>query len=196
MRKVMTLAMAAALLWPAAAGASWKVMTHGAPVAVAKSTMTVTPLDDWNRWSVRPSKKGETWTQDGVALNELQFFAGIAPGEPIYRERAKKDEPLPKFSPKMLAPEIVAMVEGSHRILLGTPLFEVDSIAPAKLSGHDGVRFTYHYTVQDEEVRRKGEARAAIVNGQLYLITYAAPAIHYFDAGIGEARAIMDSAKI
>jgi hypothetical protein len=40
------------------------------------------------------------------------------------------------------------------------------------------------------------EARAAIVGGKLYLITFAAPEIHYFDANIAEARAIMDSAKI
>ena len=58
------------------------------------------------------------------------------------------------------------------------------------------MRFTYHYTVQDEDVRRKGEGRAAIVNGQLYLITFDAPEIHYFDAGIAEARAVMDSARI
>jgi hypothetical protein len=96
----------------------------------------------------------------------------------------------------MLAPEIVAMVEGSHRILLRSSLFEVDSVEPATLGGHPGVRFTYHYTVQEEEVRRNGEARAAIVGGKLYLIAFAAPAIHYFDAGIAEARAIMDSARI
>ena len=67
---------------------------------------------------------------------------------------------------------------------------------PAPLGGHPGVRFTYHYTVQDEDVRRRGEGRAAIVGGQLYLITFAAPEIHYFDAGIAEARRVMDSARI
>ena len=131
-----------------------------------------------------------------MALNNLSFFAGVLPGEPILRERDKKDQPLPKFKAKMLAPEIVQAVEGSYRILLATSLFAVDEVAPTKLDGHDGVRFTYRYTVQDEEVRRKGEGRAAVVGGKLYLVTFTAPEIHYYDAGIAEARAIMDSVKI
>jgi hypothetical protein len=189
-------AAAAIAVQPGVAFAGWKVMPKAVPVAVAKSPMTVTPGEDWNRWSTRPSKKGETWTLDGVSLNELEFFGGVLPGEAIYRERSKKDEPLPKFDAKMLAPDIVAAVEGSYRILLKTSLFAIDGQEPAKLGGHNGVRFTYHYTVQDEDVRRKGEGRAAIVEGKLYLVTFAAPEIHYFDAGIGEARRVMDSARI
>lgn len=189
-------ALAAAMLVAQPALASWKLVPKARPVAVARSNMTVTPASDWNRWSTRPSKRGETWTLDGVALNELSFFGGVPPGEAIYRERSKKDEPLPKFDARMLAPEIVQAVEGSYRILLGTSLFTVDAVAPATLGGHAGVRFTYRYTVQEEEVRRRGEGRAAVVGGRLYLIIFAAPEIHYFDAGIAEARAIMDSARI
>lgn len=197
MRKMMVLAAAAAVVvQPGAALAGWKIMPKATPVAVAKSPMTVTPGEDWNRWSTRPSKKGETWTMDGVSLNDLSFFGGVLPGEAIYKERDKKDEPLPKFDAKMLPPDIVQAVEGSYRIVLKTSLFAVDSIEPAKLAGYNGVRFTFHYTVQDEDVRRKGEGRAAIVNGQLYLITFVAPEIHYFDAGIAEARRVMDSARI
>lgn len=197
MRALMTAAVTAALLAsgsPAVAG--WSVMAKAQPVAVAKSAMTVTPGEDWNRWSVRPSKRGETWTLDGVGLNELSFFGGVLPGEAIYRERSKKDEPLPKFDARMLPPDIVQAVEGSYRILLRTSLFAIDTVEPASLGGNRGVRFTYHYTVQDEEVRRKGEGRAAVVGGKLYLITFAAPEIHYFDAGIAEARRIMDSAVL
>lgn len=197
MRKTMMLAAAAALaMQSGAATAGWKLMPKAAPVAVAKSPMTVTPGADWNRWSTRPSKKGETWTMDGVSLNDLSFFGGVLPGEAIYKEPDKKDQPLPKFDAKMLPPDIVQAVEGSYRIVLKTSLFAVDNVEPAKLAGYNGVRFTYHYTVQDEDVRRKGEGRAAIVNGQLYMITFVAPEIHYFDAGIDEARRVMDSARI
>lgn len=198
MRTTMTTAAVAAILLlagtPATAG--WRLVPKAAPAEVAKAAMTATPGEDWNRWSVRPSKRGEVWTLDGIALNELAFFGGVLPGEPIYRERSKKDEPLPKFDAAMLAPDIVQAVEGSYRILLKTSLFAVDTVEPASLGGHAGVRFTYHYTVQDEDVRRRGEGRAAVVGGKLYLVTFAAPDIHYFDAGIGEARRVMDSVRI
>jgi len=179
---------------PASAG--WAVMADHQPVAVAKSTLTVTPGSDWNRWSKRPSKNGEIWTLDGVSLNELSFLAGISSGETLYKDRKKKDRPLPKFDAKMIAPDIVQLFEASNRIILQTSLFEIDKVEPATLAGHAGVHFTYHYTVQADEVRRKGEARAAVIGSKLYLINFAAPMIHYYDANAPEARAIMDSAKL
>jgi hypothetical protein len=197
MRKFAAVAIGLSLaVAPAAALAGWKVMPHKTPVAVAKSNLTVTPKSDWNRWSSRPSNKGEVWTLDGVSLNELSFFAGIAAGESIYKERNKKDKPLPKFDPKMTLPDVVQMFEASNRIIMETSLFKIDQVEPARLAGHNAVRFTYEYTVKDEEVRRKGEGRAAVIGGKLYLINFAAPALHYHDAGIEEVRAIMDSAKL
>ena len=196
MRKTIIFAIGLSLIATPAMAALWNLVPASQPVAVAKSGLTVTPTSAWNRWKLRPSKKGEIWTQDGVSLNALTFSAGIMAGEPLYKERNKKDLPLPKFDPRMTAPEIVQMFEATNRILLKTSLFEVDNVEPARLAGHDGVRFSYHYVVQDEEVRRKGEARAAIIGGKLYLIDYAAPAIHYFDTGIAEARAIMDGARL
>lgn len=189
-------AAAALLACSSAAVAGWKVMPNGAAVAVAKSSLTITPKSDGNRWSRRPSAKGEIWTLDGVALNELSFFAGVVSGESLFKERNKKDKPLPKFNANMLAPDIAQMFESSLRIVLETSLFQIDSVEPAKLAGNEGVRFTYHYTVQADEVRRMGEARAAIIKGKLYLINFAAPEIHYYDAGIEEARVIMDGARL
>ena len=197
MRKTVLALMGLAIMAaPGAAVAGWAVMGHGQPVAVAKSGLTVTPASDWNRWSRRPSQKGEIWTLDGVSLNELSFFAGVANGESLYKERDKANKPLPKFNSNMLAPDIVAMFEASNRIILDTSLFAIDNVEPAKLAGHDGVRFTYHYTVQADEVRRMGEARAAVIGGKLYIINFAAPSIHYYDANIVEVRAIMDSARL
>jgi hypothetical protein len=158
--------------------------------------MTVRPAEAWNRSTERPSRRGETWTLDGVSLNDLSFYAAIPVGEAIFRERDKKDEPLPRVTAGMLAPDIVAAVEGAYRILLRTSLFEVEEVAPATLGGHKGVRFTYRFTRPDDEVRRQGEARAAMVGGKLYLVTFDAPAIHYFDARIEAARAVMESVVI
>lgn len=199
MRKVgvMVVGAALAVAQPGTALAGWKVMPTGQPAAVAKSGLTVTPRgNDWNRWSARPSKRSEIWTLDGTALNELSFFAGVADGEPLYRERDKKNRPLPKFRSAMLLPDVVQMFEASNRIVLDTSLFEVESIEPARFLGSDGVRFTYHYTAQADEVRRKGVAVASIVGGKLYLINFAAPAIHYYDASVDEVLALMENARL
>ncbi|WP_155006389.1 hypothetical protein [Sphingomonas hengshuiensis] len=192
-------ALAAAALMvavPGAAIAGWKVMAPHQPVLVGKSTLKVTPGIEWNRSSARPGPSAEMWTVDGLALNELLFVGGVAPGATLIKDRHKKDRPLPRFAANMLAPDIVQLYEGTIRNAVATSLFEIDNVAPAKLAGHDGVHFTFHYAVQDEDLRRNGEARAAVIGGKLYLIAFQGPALHYFGAGIGEARAIMDSAAM
>jgi hypothetical protein len=179
---------------PALSG--WTIMPAGTPVAVAKSTMTVTPTQDWNRWSARPSKKGEIWTLDGTTLNELSFFARIDNGEPIYRELNKKDMPLPKFKSDMLPTDLVELFEASNRIVLQTPLFTLDTVEPAKLGGHNAVRFSYHYAVEGDQLNRKGEGVAANVDGKLYLVNFVAPEIYYYDRDIASFRNLVSKIKI
>jgi hypothetical protein len=185
---------AALVATPASAG--WSIMHAGRAVPVAKSGMTVTPADDWNRWSSRPSKKSEIWTLDGTSLNELSFFALIANGEPLYRERDKKNLPLPKFKSDMLPTDLVDLFEASNRILLQTSLFEVRSIEPTKLAGKDAVRFSYRYVVQNDELSREGEAVAANIDGRLYLVNFVAPSIHYYERDLPKFRTLVNSIRI
>ena len=189
-------ALMAALLMANPAQAEWNLRTGGEEALVTRAKMAVTPKRDWNKWTLRPSKRGEIWTRDGLLLNELSFFAEIRDGEPIYRELDKKDNPLPKFKSDMLLLDIVEMFEATNRILLQTSVFELEKAEPAKLGGHDAVRFTYNYVVENDELRRKGEAVAAIVDQKLYLVNFVAPKIHYFDEGIEEFRQIARTIRL
>src|SRR3546814_4958899 len=47
-----------------------------------------------------------------------------------------------------------------HDALPISALFQVDAMAPASVGGHDGLRFSYSYTRQNDELRRKGEGRS------------------------------------
>lgn len=179
---------------PALAG--WKLVPAGLPIAVAKSSMTVTPGEDWNRWSARPIKTSEVWTLDGTSLNELYFVAALPEGKTLFRDVAKKDRPLPKFSKAMLLPDVVEFFESSTRTALSTSLFEVDKVEPDKMSGHDAVRFTFTYAVEGDQLPRKGIAKAAVVKGQLYLVSFVAPSIHYFDRDAAKVNKLLDTLKI
>lgn len=183
------LAMAAALGMSAPVLAGWTLINSGKPVLVAKSKkMKVTPSGVWNKWSARPSKKGELWTRDGFSLNEVFFLAEVASGEPIFKERNKKDKPLPKFKSDMLLTDLVDLYEGSARIIMQTSKFEVSKVEPSKLGKHDAVRFQYNYVVGEEALTRKGEVVAANIGGKLYMMSFAAPDIEYFDRDIAEFR--------
>jgi hypothetical protein len=186
--------MLAATATPAIAG--WKLVPANTATAVAKGKLTVTPDSAWNRWTVRPIKKGEVWTLDGVQLNEIYFVTGLIPGETLYRDAKKKDNPLPQFRAGMQLTDLPDFFESSNRVVLGTSLFKITGVEPFKLGGHDGVKFTYEYGTNGSALIRKGIAAATMVGGQLHLISYTAPSLHYFERDRAKAEAVMASAKL
>lgn len=194
-RKLTLAAAAIAISVAAPVVAGPKLMPKGTPVQVAKSALTVTPTVDWNRMGARPGRNAESWTLDGLSLDDLTFYGGIDDGLTLFRDSKKKTEPLPKFSKTMLAPDIAQLFESSYRVSVGTSLMTIDSMEPATFAGQPGFRFTYSFVVQGEEVRRKGEANGAVINGKLYLITFEAPVIHYFDATVKAYRDLAATAS-
>lgn len=167
----------------------------GVAAAVAKSTMQVTPARDWNKLGARPGKKAETWTLDGEQLNDVTFFAGIAPGEPLIKERNKKREPLPKFAASTLLVEVPELLEATYRTANGIGGFKLLGSTPDRFLGVDGIRFTYEY-VDADELPRKGEARASLIKGALYMVTFDAPRLHFYDQSLSDFRSLADSASL
>lgn len=196
LQRLVVAAALAAFVQAGPALAGYKLMAKGQEAIIAKSTLLVTPDTDWNRLGSRIGRYAESWTLDGLSLNDVTFYAGIGEGETLFREVNKKESPLPRFSATMLPTDIAQIFEGSYRIANKTSLFSIDSIEPATFAGAQGVRFTYSFTVQGEEVRRHGEATGAIISGRLYLITYEGPALHYFARDIDRFRAIVAQARV
>lgn len=184
-----------AVLAPEAAHARWELVDRGETRKVARSDVRVTASEEWNRSTTRPNKWTEIWTQDGTSLNELLFFARIKDGKPLFKEQDKKRAPLPKFESDMLPTDLVELFRDTAQIVLGGAQFETGTVEPSTLAGYPGVHFEYSYSGGDN-LSKRGEVRAAIIDGRLYMITFEAPRIHYFDETIDEARAIMDSARI
>jgi hypothetical protein len=196
--KRLTITFSAALIALSAstpALAKFTLAPKGHSVLAAKG-ITVTPGEDWNSDSRRPIKKGEVWTLDGSSLNELYFVSGLAAGETIFRDIDKKRRPLPKMAANMGLTDIPDFFESSARIALNTSLFEVSNVSPTKLSGQNGIKFSYRYAVQGAALVRNGVATATLVKGQLYLINFVAPNTYYFERDAPKAEVIMASAKL
>jgi hypothetical protein len=178
---------------PALAQSS-RLKAAGVATAVAKSPLTVTPDKAWNK-AGRPGRLSESWTLDGLTINELTFYGGIVDGKTLFREVDKVNAPLPKFSKTMLAPDIATLLESSYRVALGTSLMQIESIEPATFAGTQGFQFTYSFAVQDE-VKRRGIARGAVIGDKLFLVTYEAPRIHYFERDKDSFDKIASSARL
>lgn len=167
----------------------------GKAAQIADSTLTVTPPRDWNRLSLKPGKSAEIWTLDGEQLNDVTFYGGVDPGQPLVRERNKKRDPLPKFTGATLLAEVPELLEGTYRAYKKIGAFTLTESRPDRFLNQDGVRFTYEYTDADN-LPRKGEARAALIGGKLYMATFDAPRLHYFDKTIADYRALTEAARL
>lgn len=190
----LALVIAAAAIVPDVAHAH-KLRESGQTVAIDGTTVSVTPSRDWNRLSQNVGKNTETWTLDGEQLNDVTFFVGIEAGMPLVKERSKKREPLPKLRSNTLLVEIPELLEGTYRAYKGIGAFEVLAIQPEQFLGSDGVNFSYKY-IDADELTRMGEARAAIIGGKLYMFTFDAPRLSYFDKAIGDYHALLKSATL
>lgn len=183
----------ASLLSLAVPAGAHKLHLKGVATTVAQSTLSVTPARDWNQLGLRMGKNVETWTLDGEQLNDVTFYGGIAAGMPLVREKSKKREPLPKFTAQTLLVEVPELLERTYRSYKDIGAFTLTSTDPTAFLGGEGVRFTYEYRDADE-LSRKGEARAVIRQGKLYMITFDAPRLNYFDKAVGDFHALADSA--
>ena len=167
----------------------------GKAVAVANGAITVTPPRDWNKLSARPGKSAETWTLDGEQLNDLTFYGGVEAGQPLVRERNKKRDPLPKFTATTLLAEVPELLEGTYRTYKRIGSFTLTDSRPDRFLGSDGVWFTYEFT-DDDGLPRRGEARAALIGRKLFMATFDAPRLNFFDRTVGDFRALTDAATL
>lgn len=194
-RTICLIVIGSALLTASPAYAGHKLRKQGESVAVAKSALAVTPTRDWNQLAVKPGKQAETWTLDGEQLNDVTFFGGISAGSPLVKERNKKTQPLPKFTASTLLVEVPELLERTYRTYKDLAAFTIVSTEPAKFVGTEGVQFTYEFTDADELTRR-GEGHAAIIGGKLYMITFDAPRLNYYEKGLADYRALVSSARL
>ena len=206
MLRALFLAFAALVLAPTVAPAPataqivlstpWKIVRAGEARKVGKGNLVVTAVGDWNRSTQRPTGESETWTQHGTGLDELAFYVAVKKGEALFRQRDKKKDPLPKFDPAMLPTDIAEWFENSARIALGSAVFELGAVRPATLAGTQGLEMDFSYATEGDNLERRGTARAAVIGGRLYMVSYDAPKLHYYEAGLPTARAIMDAARV
>ncbi|HEY0164540.1 MAG TPA: hypothetical protein VGB39_04110 [Sphingomicrobium sp.] len=163
---------------------------------IARSTLSAQPASEWNRLSARGGKFVEVWTIDGDELNKVTFYGGVPVGQTLFKQADKKHAPLPKVSANMLITDIPALLESSYRIQLNTSQMSIDSLEPAMIGRHKGVKFTYSFVRMDDDVQRKGEAVGAFVANRLYIAAYEAPAIHFFDKDVAKFRQLAGTLKI
>jgi hypothetical protein len=146
----------------------------------------------WNRFADKPPASTEFWTIDGIALDRLRFFVGVADGEALAKPLGKR--PLPAFRAEMSAHEIVELYEAFTTEDASS--FSVTRLLPAAFLGSQGFRFEFDLTRRLDQLELRGIGYGAVVDGRLYLVIYSAPAMHYFAKHLPALQAVVTGARL
>jgi hypothetical protein len=164
-----------------------------------KETLKLTTTSAWNRFelqfplSVAPGAS-EVWTQDGITLDALAFFVGVAQGQTLGSALPGTGKKLPLFRSTMTPGEIVELYE--QMVTQDGSAFVVKRVAPGRFGGQSGFRFEHTITRKSDNVLLKGVAQGAVVKDKLYLVAFTAPAIYYFDRHAPQVEPLLASALI
>ena len=164
---------------------------------VGDDSIAVTPPREWNKISARifrDIRDVEDWTQNGPYLDGISFVTGLNDGKALVYQRSRDDRQVPKFRANMTAPEIASMLESLFRVRGGAIEFTTLSLAPRPFLGANGFQFDFEH-LDSDEVRRRGRAVAAVIDGKLYLILYDAARSHYYNAYLPDFEAVVNSAR-
>ena len=189
--------LAAAALCALAGCAAQMVKVEPGQVTV-KEALSLNTANAWNRFelgqmylSVAPGA-AEVWTQDGVTLDALAFFVGVAQGETLGRAIAGKK--LPQFRSTMTPGEIVELYE--QMVTQDGSAFALKRVAPGRFGDQPGFRFEHTITRKSDNVLLKGVGQGAVVKGKLYLVAFTAPSIYYYDRHLPQIEPLIASVRI
>jgi len=166
-------------------------------VRVGDNSLAVTPPREWNKISARlftDIRDVEDWTQNGPYLDGISFVTGLKDGKALVYQRSQDDRQVPKFRSNMTPPEIAAILESLFRVRGGAVEYKTTALAPRPFLGVSGFQYDYEH-LDSDEVRRKGRAVGAVVDGKLYLILFDAARSHYYNALLPDFEAIVQSAR-
>lgn len=162
--------------------------------AVARGKFAITLDAAWNKWQGPFNEGGELWTRDGVTLDTLMFYGPVRKAEALWTVQQRTDKSIPKFRDNMQPHEIVELYESM--VSLDGSVFKLDKLQPTPFLGGEGFRFEFSMTRKQDELAMSGVGFGAVRSGDLYLMVYRAPKLHYFARHLPSVEAIARSAKL
>jgi hypothetical protein len=144
----------------------------------------------WNRVEPPQSEAdaSEVWTAEGVTLDMLLFYVGVADGETLGTAQNQ-----PVFRASMLPHEIVELYEAL--VAQDGSAFRLERLAPASFGGTQGFLFEHRTTLRNG-LALHGRAYGSVVEGRLYLMSFTAPDSHFYAKHLPSVDALAASAKI
>ena len=126
-----------------------------------------------------PNLSGTVWTADGVELDALMFFTGVAEGKPLIKPDAVRTKELRLYKADMIPDDVMELLTSNFGHI-GYEQIKTANLRPAPFGAAQGFRFDFDFVTKGG-LQMKGEALAAQRGKALDLILFMAPAEYYYD---------------
>lgn len=134
------------------------------------------------------------WTIDGLDLDELLFFAGVAPGAPLLQIPGVAQKDMVLYNTAMLPDDVMDMIVSTLG-KAGDQQLRTSALRPVPFGTATGFRFDLAFTTQDG-LQMKGMAFFAQRRKKLDVILFLAPSEYYFDRYAPTVEKIVSSVQV
>lgn len=168
---------------------------------VVNGRLSVRLTDAWNKLSLPGARQPyETWTQEGLWVDQLRFWAGVRSGEALMQlppgsaQADQKAPRVPTFQAGMGADQLVNLFE----VLYSTDGSQVTMtrIEPADFAGEKGVRFEFTVLRKRDGLPLHGKGWAAVRKNELFAATFVAPRLNFYPTLLPRAERVIATARI
>ena len=159
--------------------------------------MTITIDGAWNHLNAPGLGPAQTWTMEGLAVDQLLLYSGIKDGQIVHPERTGGAGPALKnfnFRSAMRPDEIVAMFEGM--LTRDGSRFTLTRLEPVTFAGGKGFRFDYALIRKIDNVQLLGRGYGTVNKGELFAILYTAPRLAFFARHLGRVDQMAHGVKL
>jgi hypothetical protein len=155
--------------------------------------LVVTLEGAWNHVQAPGLGPAQTWTMEGLPVDQLRIYAGIKDGEAIDTgggSNAKRID----FRAGMQPDDIVGMFEGM--MTRDGSTFKLDKLEPWSFGGEKGFRFEFTFTRKIDGVINSGIGYGTVNKDELFALLYAAPRLGFFARHKDKVEQIARSARL
>ena len=163
--------------------------------------LSVILSEAWNKLSVPGNPQPyESWTQEGITLDHLRFWAAVRPGQELITVRTstvmvgQKASRLPTYTAGMPPDQLVVLFETLYAA--DGSIVKTTRVGPAMFAGKKGIRFEFTGVGKRDGVQFNGVGWASVHNNDLYAATFVAPKLSFFDRLRPKAESVVSTAQI
>nr|WP_315491140.1 hypothetical protein [uncultured Rhodoferax sp.] len=167
---------------------------------IVNGRMKVRLPDAWNKVTLANNTQPyETWTQEGLSLDQLRLWAALPSGQSLVVSNQNTPSGqtaprLPTFTAGMQPDQLVNLFEVMYSV--DGSLVTVNKVEPTVFAGEKGVRLEFSVTRKSDGVQFGGVGWAAIRKGELFAASFVAPRLSFFPRLAPKAESVIRSAAI